>query len=145
MSVRGQRVPAGFVTPDELLAEIALQLQAGQQAAAWHGSPPRPAAKAHLRDMLAVAQELAAVSARGQLSGVEPPACRPSADIAADLRHELSTGDVAAKLHLSARQVRRKAERGELGARREARDWRFPLSAVEAAQSRRNRWAGDAA
>ncbi len=145
MSVQGQRVPAGFVVPDELVPEIALQLQAGQQAAAWHGSPPRAAAKALLRDMLAMAQELAAVSARGQLSGSEPPACRPSADIAADSRCELSTGDVAARLHLSQRSVRRMAFAGRLGARREARDWKFPLAAVEAAQSRRNRWAGDAA
>ena len=145
MSVKGQRVPAGFVTPDELIPEIALQLQAGQQAAAWHGSPPRPAAKALLQDMLAMAQELAAMSARGRLSGGEPPACCPTADIATDLRCELSTGDVAARLHLSARQVRRKAERGELGARRSARDWKFPPAAVEAAQSRRDDWPGDAA
>lgn len=143
---KGQRVIAGYVTPDALLPEVALLLQAGVQLRRTNGLPPlRPAVAEYVGDMLAMAQELAAVSARGQLSGSEPPASCPSADIAADLRHELSTDDVAAKLHLSARQVRRKAERGELGARREARDWKFPPAAIEAAQSRRDPWPGDAA
>jgi len=143
---KGQRVIAGYVTPDALLPEVALLLQAGVQLRRTNGLPPlRPAVAEYVGDMLAEAQDLAAVSARGQLSGIDAPECRPSADIPADLRHELSTGDVAAKLHLSQRSVRRMAVAGQLGARREARDWKFPLAAVEAAQSRRNPWSGDAA